>query len=61
VKAKSIWTYNHYKFKQNDAARFAAGYTLGDRKAPNLEKYKFKKYVWKHPNVIVKNILTKEK
>ena len=59
VKVKSVWTYNHYKFKPNDDNRFAAGYTLWNRKAPDLKKYLFKKYKWKHSTVIIKTVLNK--
>jgi hypothetical protein len=54
VKIKKVGRYNHYKFKFNKK-RFKEGYQLGNRKAPILKDYKFKKYLGKHPKIIIED------
>lgn len=45
----------HYKIKSN--GRMEQGYTLGDRKKPNLEDMKIEKYDGIHPQIIRQTIL----
>jgi hypothetical protein len=49
--SKYIGRYNHYKFKFSNN-RLLEGYSLGDRKSPNLKKYSFNPYLKKHSSII---------
>ena len=52
---KFVGEYYHYKFR-NNTLRLDAGYSLGDRKAPNKNRFKnLKKYYGKHPSSITNN------
>jgi hypothetical protein len=52
VKSKPIGHYFHYKFKK-DSKRYKQGYQLGDRKAPQVKNFTFKKIEKKdHPSII---------
>jgi hypothetical protein len=52
VKKKHLWFYNHYKFRPNDQNRITEWYALWDRKAPNVDKYPYKKQLEPHPKII---------
>jgi len=52
----SVGTYFHYKFRPHDTARDAAGYTLGDRKKPDVGKFNMLPYTGAHPSVVQKLI-----
>lgn len=49
--------YFHYKIDKN--SRFNAGYELGDRRAPNTEKYTFTPLEIAHPYIIQNHLKTK--
>lgn len=51
VSSANIGEYFHYKFKFNKK-RLSAGYQLGDRKKPDISKYKGEKFYGKHPEIV---------
>lgn len=53
VKSKHIGHYFHYKFKKSKS-RFEDGYKLGNRKKPDISKYKFENLKIKHPEIVQK-------
>ena len=50
VKTKYVGEYFHYKFINTE--RSAAGYEVGNRKAPNIKNYSFIRFEGEHPTII---------